>query len=85
MESRKSKRVSARLGITVSRKVGNAVVRNYIKRNIREWFRGARAIVEDCDLVVIARRDAAELRGGEFVAALGELLVGNDLARRSTR
>ena len=30
---------ASRLGITVSRKVGGAVVRNRVKRRIREWFR----------------------------------------------
>lgn len=64
----------ARLGITVSRKVGNSVARNYIKRNIREWFRTARQELDACDLVVIARRDASALRGAAFEAALEELL-----------
>jgi ribonuclease P protein component len=30
---------ATRLGVTVSRKVGDAVVRNLVKRRIREWFR----------------------------------------------
>ena len=63
----------SRLGITVSRKVGNAVVRNYIKRNVREWFRASRDLLDPGDLVVIARRDAARLRGPEVSSALAEL------------
>ena len=48
-----------RLGVTVSRKVGEAVVRNRVKRCIREWFRRARAAMRPgIDLVVIARRGA---------------------------
>jgi len=48
--------------LTVSRKVGNAVVRNRVKRRIREWFRCARASFPgSLDIVVIARRQAAEL------------------------
>lgn len=27
------------MGVSVSKKAGNAVIRNLIKRNIREWFR----------------------------------------------
>jgi ribonuclease P protein component len=48
---------STRLGITVTRKVGNAVRRNRIKRLVREWFRARTAELGACDLVVVARRD----------------------------
>jgi ribonuclease P protein component len=46
-----------RLGITVTRKVGNAVRRNRIKRLVREWFRAQTAEIGSCDLIVIAKRD----------------------------
>jgi len=46
-----------RLGITVTRKVGNAVRRNRIKRLVREWFRRRGAEVGSCDLIAIAKRD----------------------------
>jgi len=49
-----------RLGITVSRKIGRAVVRNQIKRRLREIFRtNKQAIFPHCDLVVNAKRAAA--------------------------
>lgn len=55
-----------RLGITVSRKVGSAVVRNRVKRQVREWFRAARhRLRPGIDLVVIGRSAAAGLSGGE--------------------
>jgi ribonuclease P protein component len=45
-----------RLGIVVSRKVGNAVVRNRVKRLVREAFRVTRHQFGDrVDVVVIAR------------------------------
>ena len=53
----------ARLGMAVSRRVGKAVVRNRLRRRIREHFRlSLRRLVPDgCALVVIARAGAAEL------------------------
>jgi ribonuclease P protein component len=50
-----------RLGVTVSRKVGSAVIRNRIKRLIREAFRLQQHQLPSCmDLVVVARRDSRE-------------------------
>lgn len=47
-----------RLGVTASRKVGNAVVRNRWKRRVRELFRQDRAELPDvpCDVVVNVHR-----------------------------
>ena len=65
-----------RLGVTVSRKVGHAVVRNRVKRRIREWFRAARgAMRPGIDLLVIARRAAAGQGARELDAALCELSI----------
>ena len=50
-----------RIGITVSSKVGNAVVRNRVKRWVREAFRADRAAWPPVDLVVIARPKAPGL------------------------
>ena len=48
----------ARIGITVSSKVANAVERNRVKRWMREAFREIRAELPPVDLVVIARPGA---------------------------
>jgi ribonuclease P protein component len=54
--------VGPKLGLAVSRRVGNAVARNRVKRRVREWFREMRAELPPAtDWVVIARAGAAEL------------------------
>lgn len=54
--------------------MGNAVVRNRLKRAIREWFRTSRgAMREPIDLVVAARYGAGALRSLEVGAALDEI------------
>jgi len=51
-----------RIGITVSKKLGNAVKRNKIKRLIREHFRMNRdKIAEVMDINVIAKKMAGEI------------------------
>jgi ribonuclease P protein component len=51
-----------RLGITVMRKVGNAAIRNRIKRLTREYFRLNRHMITGCwDINIIAKKKAAEL------------------------
>lgn len=48
----------ARLGLTVSRRMGGAVTRNCWKRSLREAFRLGQHELPACDLVCIPHRDA---------------------------
>ena len=63
MEARDSKiGRRGRIGITVSKRVGNSVVRNHVKRRIREWYRDARQqLPTGTEIVVIARRPSCDL------------------------
>ena len=64
-----------RLGVTVSKRVGNSVIRNRVKRRIREWFRHSREELPDgSDIVVIARRAARNLSGSEVALVLGQMI-----------
>ena len=81
-----------RYGITVTKKVGNAVVRNRIKRRFRELLRAALPVqgLPDHDHVLIARdgaieRDFASMRE-ELSAALTRAAAGKgDPPRRRPR
>jgi ribonuclease P protein component len=53
--------VHARLGVTVSKKVGCAVTRNRVKRFVRETFRNNLLLLPAVDLNVIARSEAATM------------------------
>jgi len=71
-----------RLGITVSKRVGNAVVRNHVKRRIREWFRGSsNLLVEPADVVVIGRPGVGTLGGREVASLLDAAIISTSQAR----
>ena len=61
----------SRLGITVSTRVGKAVVRNRIKRVLREFFRRHRHEILPCrDIVIIARKGIEKLSLDEVTQEL---------------
>ncbi len=60
---RRSGRRGNRLGITVSTKVGKAVVRNRVRRRLKEIYRlHERELILGVDLVLVARVRAAQVR-----------------------
>ena len=70
-------RGESRLGITVTKRVGNSVTRNLIKRRVREFFRRARGALPSAeDFVIIARQGAESLSLAEVTAELRSVLSG---------
>jgi len=63
-----------RLGITVTRRVGNAVQRNRIKRLAREFFRHHRSRLRGIwDINLIAKKEAVDLPSKDAYRNIGDL------------
>jgi ribonuclease P protein component len=79
-----------RLGLSVSRRVGNAVMRNTVRRRLREIFHSALpGVPGDLDLVVSARPAAAEATfaelSEEFARSLRKLNESHKLQENGPR
>lgn len=66
----------SRIGITVRKKIGNAVKRNRIKRLVREIYRlNKRNILKGYDIVIVAHSGADALDFWKMKDELGEIIL----------
>jgi ribonuclease P protein component len=73
---------SRRLGISVSKKVGGAVVRNRVRRRLREILRAALPGTRSgFDLILVARAAAAKATFAELAEAVQSLVQRARLSR----
>ncbi len=71
-----------KIGCAVSRKVGSAVVRNRVKRYIREIYRTHRTeLVDDLHLVVVARVASAGMTYRTCADAMRRIFQKGDMLR----
>ncbi|HEY4181035.1 MAG TPA: ribonuclease P protein component [Kofleriaceae bacterium] len=72
---RTSPALPGRLGLTVTKKVGNSPVRNRIRRLLREWLRVHGWVPTGWDIVLVAKDSAArQLHRDDFAADLTKIL-----------
>lgn len=89
--SRSDSDAVARFGFTATKKLGNAVTRNRIRRRLKEAVRlvAPGRAGADCDYVLIAREAAARQPFAalerDLIAALGRLGRPTDEGRRAPR
>jgi ribonuclease P protein component len=69
-----------RVGVTVTKKVGNAVVRNRVRRRLKEALRvhAADDMAQGSDYVIVARRDVLAAPFSTLKAELARRIRGTD-------
>jgi len=73
-----------RVGVSVSKKVGNSVVRHRIKRLVKEAFRNSEEMFNNgLDIVFVAKKSAAEMSYKEAEESLMGLAASHRILKRS--
>lgn len=82
----KSQQTEFRIGLSVNKKLGNAVVRNQIKRHIRQAFHELdQELAQSMDYVIIARKPAATMDFFETKKSLEHVLKVAKVLKRTDR
>jgi len=75
-----------RIGLSVSKKLGNAVMRNKIKRYLRQAFHELdEQVVQGYDFIVIARQPAKDMTYQELKKSLIHVLWKSHLLKQPNR
>lgn len=79
----KTKTSHLKVGFSVSKKLGNAVCRNKIKRRMKEAFFSMLDDISKKSLIVfVPRQSAKELDFGQILSSIGKLLIKAGLMER---
>ncbi len=73
-----------KVGFSISKKIGNAVVRNLVKRRLRECFRPYLSLVKPGWYVVVARPGAGQTPYQDLAKGMAYLLKKQNLLREGT-
>lgn len=75
-----------RFGVSASKKIGNAVIRNKMRRRIKEAVRQMqRELVDQVDIVCIVRQHALTLQGVQLQRSLQQVFQRAKLLRKTTK
>ncbi len=64
-----------RLGLVATKRLGKAVRRNRVRRLVREFFRRHKGALPAGDIIIMAKKGAAELTYGEVYEELARVLL----------
>ena len=84
MYVRKNSETFNRVGVSVSKKIGNSVVRHRVKRLIKEAFRTSEDMFNSgLDIVFVPRKNAAEMTFEETKKSLMGLAASHQILQKA--
>lgn len=83
---KKEQQTHFRIGLSVSKKIGNAVVRNQVKRYVREACQlHEDSLAPNYDFVIIARNPAAKMTAQEVADSLRHVFKRSGVWKRQVK
>ncbi len=72
----KNSLIKSRIGFTIPKKVGGAIIRNRLKRLLREYYRHNKNIITgNLDINIIVKANASKLSNENFIFTLKNFLI----------